>query len=193
MPFEDLGYRFTVSIPTISHVLSAWMVVMDATLLSLVYWPEAEKLWQTMSMCFQCAFRNKVTVVIDCLELFIERPTNLLARANFFISQAPQYHKNSHRNYTSRKHIMYLKPGWGTSDKFLTENHQFLQDLPTGNMVMAKLVILASPKENPKRTSFIYLRKATRIASVCIHVERVIRLLWRKYFRRYTAYWLSCM
>ena len=30
MPFQDLAYRFTVSIATVSRIFSAWMVVMDA-------------------------------------------------------------------------------------------------------------------------------------------------------------------
>ena len=37
-------------------------------------------------MCFQYAFGKKVTVVIDCFEVFIERPSNLLARAQTFSS-----------------------------------------------------------------------------------------------------------
>ena len=39
-----------------------------------------------MPMCFQYAFGKKVTVVIDCFEVFIERPYNLLARAQTFSS-----------------------------------------------------------------------------------------------------------
>ena len=35
-------------------------------------------------MSFQCAFGKQVTVIIDCFEVFIERSTNLLARAQTF-------------------------------------------------------------------------------------------------------------
>lgn len=59
---------------------------MDAKLSTLVFWPEREQLWNTMPVCFQYAFRKKVTVVIDCFELFIERPSSLLARAQTFSS-----------------------------------------------------------------------------------------------------------
>ena len=51
--------------------------MLDAKLSTLVFWPEREQLWNTMPVCFQYAFGNKVTVVIDCFELFIERPSNL--------------------------------------------------------------------------------------------------------------------
>ena len=43
----------------------------------LIYWPEREELWQTMPQCFQYSFGKKTTVIIDCFEVFIEKPTNL--------------------------------------------------------------------------------------------------------------------
>ena len=39
---------------------------------------------KTMPVYFQYAFGKKVTVIIDCLEVFIEEPSNLLARAQTF-------------------------------------------------------------------------------------------------------------
>ena len=60
--------------------------MLDAKLPTLVFWPAREQLWNTMPVCFQYAFRKEVTVVIDCFELFIERPSNLLARAQRFSS-----------------------------------------------------------------------------------------------------------
>ena len=37
-----------------------------------------------MPVYFQYSFGKKVTVIIDCLEVFIEEPSNLLARAQTF-------------------------------------------------------------------------------------------------------------
>lgn len=84
VPFQDLAYRFVVSISTVSRIFSSWMVVMDAQLSPLVSWPDRERLWRTMSMSFQYAFGKQVTLIIDCFEEFTERPTNLLARAQTF-------------------------------------------------------------------------------------------------------------
>lgn len=47
---------------------------------------ERHELWATMPMCFQYSFGKKVTVVIDCIEVYIEKPSNLLARAQTFSS-----------------------------------------------------------------------------------------------------------
>ncbi|CAH3172741.1 unnamed protein product, partial [Porites lobata] len=58
VPLQHLAYRFNISLTTASRIFSSWMY----------------------------AFRKKVTVVIDCFELFIECPSNLLARAQTFSS-----------------------------------------------------------------------------------------------------------
>ena len=63
-----------------------WLIVMDIRLSPLIYWPERQQLWETMPLCFKEAFGKKVTVIIDCFEVFIDRPTNLLARAQTFSS-----------------------------------------------------------------------------------------------------------
>ena len=113
VPFQDLAYRFAVSIATVSRVFSAWMVVMDAKLFPLVYWPEREQLCHTMPMCFQYAFGKKVTVIIDCFEVFIERPTNLLARAQTFSSYK---HHNTIKiliGITPQGNISYVSETWG--------------------------------------------------------------------------------
>ena len=84
MPLEDLAYRFNVSVSTISRVFLAWMVAMDTRLSPLIKWPDREDLWRTMPQCFQFSFGKKTTVIIDCFEVFIDRPSNLLARAQTF-------------------------------------------------------------------------------------------------------------
>ncbi|KAI8484509.1 hypothetical protein Bbelb_377800 [Branchiostoma belcheri] len=86
---------------------------------------------------------------------------------------------------------------WGgrTSDKFLTENCGFLDKLLPGDTVMAdrgftidesvglkqgKLVIPAFTKGKAQLDP-IYVERSRGIASVRIHMERVIGLLRRKY------------
>ena len=86
VPLQDLAYRFVVSVTTVSRIFSYWMVFMVARLKFMIPWPKREQLWETVPMCFQYAFGKKVRVVIDCFEVFIERPSNLLARAQAFSS-----------------------------------------------------------------------------------------------------------
>lgn len=85
-PLQDLAYRFSVSVSTISTVFYHWIQVMDSKLFRFVYWPNRDQLRKTMPQCFQYAFGKKTTVIIDCFEVFIEKPSNLLARAQTFSS-----------------------------------------------------------------------------------------------------------
>ena len=54
---------------------------MDERLRKVIIWPDRESLKKTMPDCFPASFGEKVTVILDCFEVFFERPTNLEARA----------------------------------------------------------------------------------------------------------------
>ena len=127
VPFQDLAYCFMVSLSTVSQIFSSWMIVRDTRLSSLVFWPEREQLWRTMPMCFQYAFGKKVTVIIDCFEVFIEKPTNLLARAQTF---------SSYKHHTTIKILIGITPQ-GTVSFVSGENCGFLNKLLPEDIVMA--------------------------------------------------------
>ena len=101
MPMQDLAYRFGISLSTVSRIFSAWMVVLSARLAALIRWPEREDLWRTMPQCFHAVFGNKTTVIIDCFEMFISKPSNLIARAQTF----PTY-----RNQNTVKILVGITP-----------------------------------------------------------------------------------
>ena len=54
---------------------------MFTTLQPLVKWPDRDNLKKTMPMEFKAAFGTKVSVIIECYEIFIDRPSDLLVRA----------------------------------------------------------------------------------------------------------------
>ena len=196
VPLQDLAYRFVVSVTTVSRIFSYWIVVMDVRLKFMISWPVREQLWQTMPMCFQYAFGKEV-VVIDCFEVFIERPSYLLARAQTF---SLYKHHNTFKvlvGITPQGRISFVSEAWGgrTSDKYLTENCGFLEFLVPGDMVMAdrgltisdsvglkqaKLTIPAFTKRK-SQLDLLDVEQTRGIANVHIHVERVISLLRRKY------------
>ena len=197
VPLQDLAYRFNISVPTVSRTFHSWLMTMDIRLSPFVHWPDRESLIRTMPQCFKFSFGTKTTVIIDCFEIFIEKPTNLLARAQTFSSYK---HHNTIKvliGITPQGTISYVSEAWGgrTSDKFLTENCGILSKLVPGDMVMAdrgftihesvafkgaKLVIPAFTKGKDQLDP-VDVETTRGIASVRIHVERVIGLLRSKY------------
>ena len=197
VPSQDLAYRFGISAATISRIFSSCISVMDTRLSPLIHWPERAELWSTMPECFQYSFGKRITVIIDCFEIFIEKPSNLLAQAQTFSSYK---HHNTTKvliGITPQGTISFVSNAWGgrTSDKFLTENCGVLDKLVPGDMVMAdrgftihesvafrrsELVIPAFTK-GKKQLDPLDVEKTRNISNVRIHVERVIGRLRRKY------------
>lgn len=197
MPLEDLSYRCNVSVSTVSRTFQAWMIAMDVRLKPFIKWPEHEELWRTMPQCFQYSFGKKTKVIIDCFEVFIDRPSNLLAQAKTFSNYK---HHNTVKvliGITPQATISFISKAWGgrTSDKFLTDNCGILDKLLPGDLVlvdrgftiqeslMFKQAQLAIPAFTRGKDQLdpVDIEATRGIANVPIHVERVIGLLQRKY------------
>ena len=77
---EDIGYRFGVHQSTVSRNFYKVLDVMDVKLSQLIKWPDRDTLRETLPTSF-CRFFKKCCVIIDCTEVFVERPSDLMARA----------------------------------------------------------------------------------------------------------------
>ena len=109
---QDLAFRFGVHQSTISRCISKWIDVMYVRLKPLVKWPEREQLVKTMPMDFRRHFKHCVTI-IDCFEVFVERPTNLKARAQTWSNYK---HHNTIKfliGIAPQGAITFISRGWG--------------------------------------------------------------------------------
>ena len=77
--------------------------------------------------------------IIDCFEIFIDRPSDLLA-------QAQTYSSYKHHNtvkfliaITPQGSVSYISDGWGgrVSDKHITDNSTLLHNLLPGDTILA--------------------------------------------------------
>ena len=112
---------------------------MDVCLGPLVKWPERDNLYRTMPRCILDSFGRKTTVIIDCFEVCIDRPTNLLAWAQTFSSYK---HHNTIKvliEITPQGTICFVSEAWGgkKTDKFLTENCGIFKNLLPGDLFLA--------------------------------------------------------
>ena len=133
-----MAYRFGVSQSTVSKTWPKWVDAMFIRLKPLIKWPTREQLKKTMPSDFKRHF-NKCVCIIDCFEVFCERPSDLKARA---LTYSNYKHHNTVKvliGITPQGVISYVSKGWGgrASDKHLTENCGLLKELQPGGQVLA--------------------------------------------------------
>ncbi|CAH3164799.1 unnamed protein product, partial [Pocillopora meandrina] len=136
---RDLGYRFGgISDSTVSRTFLHVVDVLYQRLKPLIIWPNRDVLRKTLPMDFRKYCPNCV-VIIDCFEIFLDRPLNPLARAQTF---------SSYKHHNTVKYLIgiipqgtvsFISEGWGgrVSDKHLTENSGLLDHLTPGDVIVA--------------------------------------------------------
>uniref|UniRef100_A0A8C9ZFR5 THAP-type domain-containing protein n=1 Tax=Sander lucioperca TaxID=283035 RepID=A0A8C9ZFR5_SANLU len=197
LPIQHLSHIFNVSRRTLSATFADTIHVLYARLTPLLYWPERHCLQATMPHQFLEAFGKRVAIIVDCVEIRTERPSNLMARAQSF-----SHYKGTHTmkyliGITPQGQISFISKGWGgrASDKHITENCGLLNKLLPGDLVLAdrgfnikdSVGMMCAEVKIPAFTKSRCQLDAkdvedTRaIAHLRIHVERVIGSLRNKY------------
>ena len=135
---QDLAYRFGIHQSTVSWYFNKWLDVLHQKLSVFVCWPERDQLMKTMPMEFRNNFR-KCAIIIDCFEVFIERPTSLMARAQTWSNYKKHNTVKFLIGITPQGSIAYISKGWGgrVSDVHLTENCGLLKNLLPGDVILA--------------------------------------------------------
>jgi len=197
LPIQDLAFRFQTSTSTVSRTFLVVIHILYVRLKHLLYWPEREELRKTMPFEFRKHFGLKTAVIIDCFEVFIQRPKALLARAQTWSSYK---HTNTVKfliGITPQGSVSFLSKAWGgrASDKYITENCGLLRKLLPGDLVLADRgfdiaesvemccaqVNIPSFTKGKAQLSAVDVETTRKIAHVRIHVERVIGLVRNKY------------
>ena len=186
-PNQDFAFRYQVSPPTVCRIFKKWIVAMYHRLRPhLIQWPSCEALQRTMPFCFRVNYELNVSGIIDCFELFIEKSSNLLAKACTW---------SQYKHYNTAKYLICISPqgvitfiskGWGgrTSDK----HSGFLTNLQHGDVILADRgfnaaeclgsvgasLHIPSFTRGKAQLSPSEVEKTRSIANVRIHVERVI-------------------
>ena len=193
---QDLAYRFNISQTTVSRYFGRWLDLLYTKLSCLILWPERDSLLKTMPAEFRKHFRRCV-IIIDCFELFIQRPASLAARAQTWSNYK---HHNTVKyliGITPQGTIAFISKGWGgrTSDVYLTEHSGLLKNLLPGDVVLADRgftvqdsarlycaeVRLPPFTKGKKQLSAIEVDGGRKLSRVRIHVERVIGMVKQKY------------
>ena len=193
---EDLATRFQIGTGTVSRIFHKWLSVMYVSLKFLIVWPPRELIEQNMPSFIKSSY-PKCRCIIDCSEIFIERPSSYDARAQTYSN----YKKHNTVKFliaiTPRGAISFISECWGgrVSDKNITQESKFLNLLDPCDVVLADrgfllqddFAIHGARLEIPAFTrgktqlSQSEIESSKQLSHVRIHIERAIGLLKNKY------------
>ncbi|XP_076137437.1 uncharacterized protein LOC143119707 [Alosa pseudoharengus] len=197
LPIQHIAHLFFVDRKTVSKTFSDTINVLHARTSPLINWPGRDALHATMPHQFVEAFGKRVAVILDCFEIFIQRPSNLKAQAQSY----SHYKHNTTMKFligiTPQGSISFISKGWGgrVSDKHVTDNCGILDKLLPGDLVLAdrgfdiqdSVGLMCAEVKIPAFTKGRCqldardVESTRKIAHLRIHVERVIGTVRNKY------------
>lgn len=195
--FQDMAFRLGVSKATISRWFHEALDIMAIRLEWLIKWPDREELWKTMPSCFRAYYGVKVVTIVDCYEIKIETPSNLIAKSSTW----SQYkHANTAKVFIAmcpQGVTTFISKAWGgrVSNKHLTLNSGFLDKLLPGDVILADRGFdigedVARMQASLKIPAFTRGRdqlspkdveNTRQLANFRIHIERVIGATRQRY------------
>ena len=193
---EFLSYHFGLHVSNVSRTVNKWICVLYERLKDvLIKWPERGELYKTMPLDFRKF--GRCVVIIDCFEVFLERPSTVLARAQTWSNYKHQNTCKFLIGIAPQGSITFVSRAWGgrVSDVHLTEHCGTLNKLQHGDLILADrgftigeaASVYCAEVKTPSFTkgkpqlSKCEVDVTREIARVRIHVERVIGLLWQKF------------
>ena len=193
---QDLAYRFGTHVTKVTKVFHRWIDLMAVTLKPLIAWPDKGMVLSTLPASFKPHYCH-ATCIIDCSEVFIERPTSLVARAQTYSNYKSHNTVKFLVAISPTGAIIYISKCWGgrVSDKHLTRNCGFLEHIQHGDLVLAdrgfdisdELALIGASLAVPPFTrgksqlSQREVELSRALSHVRIHVERAIGRM--KYYK----------
>ena len=186
---EQIGYMFEIHESKVTKIFHRWIDSMFQGLQCLVVWPDKEMIISNMPSCFKPCYA-KTVCIIDCSEVFIQRPTSLTARAQTFSNYKSHNTIKFLVAITPTGAVSFISKCWGgrVSDRHITANSGLLKHLKHGDLILADrgfdiaddLALLGASIAIPPFTkgkpqlSQREVEFSRQLSSIRIHVERAI-------------------
>ena len=186
---EDTAHRFKISKTAGSRVFQSTCKVMAKQLGKLIFFLPRDVIRCTMPASFKKLY-PKTTIILDCTEVFIQRPKKLMTRAQTYSDYKSHNTGKVLIGVAPSGYMMFVSEVFGgrASDKYIISQSGFYNYILPRDQVMAdrgfgieselraRMGTLNIP-EFTKGKKQLYVHevvRSRRIASVCIHVERAI-------------------
>ena len=194
----DIAHRFGVSQTTVSKYLHKWVDILYTHFVPVfLIWPERADIRNTLPKCFEGHF-EKCVVIIDCFEVFMDRPIMLKQRASTYSNYKSHNTVKYLIGITPQGVVSFISVGYGgrNSDVFIVEDSKFLDYLKPGDLVLADRGFLiheaAAFRADASVKTPAFMGKNSQLSpweveesrdiSKCrIHVERVIGVLRERF------------
>ncbi|CAN7943595.1 unnamed protein product [Ixodes hexagonus] len=188
--YGDLSRRFGVSVSTVGNIFRAMLATLGRILRNVVVWLSRETVFRNVPQSFEENGFAGTTCILDCTEVFLQRPKKLLARAQTY---------SSYKGHNTVKFLVAIAPhgsvmfvskvyGGRASDKHIVRDSGIISYFQHGDQVMADRGFSLDPEMEAKgvvlnvpaftrgklQLSEREVTETRRIASVRIHVERAI-------------------
>ena len=185
----DLAKRFAISEAEVSRIFTTWINFLYFELKDLCQFTSQEKTRESLPEQFKNFPHTRV--IIDCTELFIQRPSSLEAKRQTFSNYK---HHNTFKfliGISPNGAVTYVSRAWGgrASDKHITRNSDFTNFVEAGDGVMADRGFDIQAEMNPLGAQVFFpafkgsnrsqispeeVMQSKRVSEVRIHVERAI-------------------
>jgi len=197
--FETLADMFKSSKTTLQRIFWKWVNILYVKLAFLIKWPDHDASAKTLPHIFRQYF-PRLTGIIDCTEIFIERPRSLKARAEV----CSNYKRHSTAKVliacTPQGAVSFVSKVWGgrVSDVDLVRRSGFISNKyhHRGDQILADRgftledefaavcgveLIIPSFTKGKLQLSAREVETSRQIASIRIHIERIIGLMKNRY------------
>ena len=189
----NLADRFQISEGIFSNIFVTWVRFISKFLgNSVIGWLPKEVIISNLPECFKGHYRN-TRCVIDCTEIYIERPKSLYVQAATWSDYKKHNTFKVFITISPAGYIMYLSDCYGgrSTDQFICQNSRYYSLLEYGDVVMADrgfqikedllhhychLTVPPGARAKSQMTT-AECKKTKEVANVRIHVERAINRL----------------